>query len=158
MPTHLVCSPQRSFKTEMYFCEFTHTDCSVFLPENASCNNMSFFLCQFLWALQSSMMNKVGEPAYLLKKHSKQLLQHLFSIWCYWINYSYTFVFWVLHVTNPSPVFICFVPFYGGQSMTIFSKKKYLYIPIQVNLVQTLSFNIFFGYKLLQSGHILETQ
>ena len=57
-------------------------------------------------------------------KHSKQLLQYLFSVWCYWIDYSYMFVFWVLHVTNPSPVLYVLFHLMVGQSMTIFSKTS----------------------------------
>ena len=41
MQTHFVCS-RRSFKTEMYHCEMTQTDCSACLKENARCDNMSF--------------------------------------------------------------------------------------------------------------------
>ena len=66
MQTHLVCS-RRSFKTEMYFCEMTQTDCSTSLQENASCDNMSFFFVNPFMALQSSMVYKFGEPAYMLK-------------------------------------------------------------------------------------------
>ena len=66
MQTHFVCS-QRSFKTEMYLCEMTHTDCSACLREKASCDIMFFFFINSFVALQSSMKYKVGEPEYLLK-------------------------------------------------------------------------------------------
>ena len=41
MQTHFVHS-QRSFMTEIYHLEMTHTDCSACLQENASCDSMSF--------------------------------------------------------------------------------------------------------------------
>ena len=136
--THLVCST-RSFKTEIIFAKLHSNDCSTFLREHVNCDNMSFFFVNSFVALQLSMMNKVGKPAYLLKNIPSNSFIWYF-IWCYWIDYTYTFVFWVLHVTNPSPVFLYVLfHFMVGQSMTIYSKKS-LY-SISIYRVQTLSFH-----------------
>ena len=124
--THLVCSP-RSFKTEIIFAKLHSNNCSTFLREHVNCDNMSFFFVNSFVALQLSMMNKVGKPACLLKNIPSNSFIWYF-IWCYWIDYSYTFVFWVLHVTNPSPgFFICFVPFYGGAKYDYIFKKIFIF-------------------------------
>ena len=51
----------------MYLCEMTHTSCSACLTEKANYDNMSFYFVNPFVALQSSMMYKVGELAYLFK-------------------------------------------------------------------------------------------
>ena len=57
--TQRVCS-RKFFRTELYFCARTQTDCSAWLPEKASIDSISFFFVNAVKAEQSSMIYNVG--------------------------------------------------------------------------------------------------
>ena len=59
--TQRVCS-RMSYKTELYFCVRTQTDCSAWRPEKASKDSISFFFVNAVKAEQSSMIYNVGSP------------------------------------------------------------------------------------------------
>ena len=73
------------------------------------------------------MMYDVGLPANLLKKNkqTQQFLESFCSIRRLGIYYSYVFLFWATHITNPAPVFVGLIPLHGAKYDYIF---KYTFI------------------------------
>ena len=59
--TQRVCS-RTSFRTELYFCVRTQTDCSAWRPEKASIDSISFFFVNAVKTEQSSIIYNVGSP------------------------------------------------------------------------------------------------
>ena len=101
----------------------THTECSACLHENASCDSMSIFFVNYFVALQSSMMYKVGEPAYLLKN----ILSNSCSISFQSGFIGLTIVICLSFEFFTSPTHLLFYVLFHlmvGQSMTIFSKTS----------------------------------
>ena len=121
----------------MYLCKMTHTDCSACLPENASCDSMCFFFVNSFVALQSLMMYKVGEPAYLLKNILSNSCSISFPSGVIGLTIVIRLSFWFF----TSPIYRLF---YMPCSILWWEKygyilKKYFFIQFKVNLVQTWS-------------------
>ena len=135
----------------------TQTLCSVCLPESASCESMSFFFVSSLKAEQSSMINNVGLPANLSKEQTQQFLKFFCPVRQHGIYYSYVFLFWAAHITNPAPVFVGLVPLYGGAKYDYIFEHTLIFF-FQANRGQTRSYQSSSDHILWLNVDTLETQ
>ena len=101
------------------------TLCFACLPENASCESMSFFFVSSFVAEQSSMMYNVGLPAIFKVKQTQQLFKFFCPVRQHGMYYSYFFSFG--RRTTPIQLLFLQALFHSmvGQSMTIFSNTPW---------------------------------